>query len=176
MRMSRLRHSIDLRKRDGLIFASVAQSIRLFRKDPSMFAFFRAVYHIVCYGFGDGAAYFLIRKPAQAFGVFPRRYLPAGDVLYHWTPKENIETILREGLRSRSGRQIFMTDDADFVKGSLKEHHERKTGHPVQLELLSIDAQKLCQTRSIYYNGFRVHEFLTDSVPPLCIQKTGIVL
>ena len=97
----------------------------------------------------------------------PKKYL------YHFTPEENLDSIMRDGIDSASSdahEQVYLMPHSR----GLRPYFYQKTlelKRDVTFIRLVIDAKKLAREHELYY--YHLYAVACDRVPPECIIKKG---
>ena len=95
-------------------------------------------------------------------------YKPSG-CLYHFTLKENLESIAREGLVAEKFEKgaVFMTDDP-VEYGWFPTYKVRKLGRDAVICLLKIDSVRASSAHRMTY--YKKNVVVTDHIPPEHIE------
>jgi hypothetical protein len=84
------------------------------------------------------------------------------ELLYHFTPTDCVESILKSGLEPRD-RYVYLTDDPAYSERAFLEWKTERLRGSTSFALLQIDARQLMEKQAVFCTD-REHEFVTGKI------------
>lgn len=151
----------------GTIYKCLAFRFSLLceRRDSESLSDF--LYTLLCYCVGGSTVRRLLGADPTEKVCLGGAFVPEdGQILYHWTTAERLESVLKNGLLPVEEFDfVYLTDNPEYIASDYFAGKVRKSKKDVDFILIGINASALASE----YELFRVlkeHEFAARKVPP----------
>lgn len=161
-------HKLESRLPGGIVYENLVYEWHRFMRGMNQRLFLVLLRQAVCYCFGSRITSIFFERDKDEKKRMISRFIPGcGQVLFHWTSQENLDSIKKNGIRpGKEMKYVYMTDDAKYiVRGGYFLFRVDKDKRDAEFVLLKIDALGLAKEFKIFCVD-APHEYAVREVPP----------